>query len=75
MTKKAKESRKFVVNAMLRISNDIEFLAYVEDQIFMLGGIIKQRDPQLFEEIIRSLDSGLRQSRELELKRALKNLN
>lgn len=56
---------------MLRISNDIEFLAHIENQIYMLGGIIRQKDPEMFAEIINTLDSGNHQKRELELKRAI----
>jgi len=58
MTVKNKKCRTFIVKAFLRIDqDDPEILAIYQDQLYALGQIIKQRDPELFKEIIRTWTS------------------
>lgn len=47
--------REVIVNAFLGLPNkDAEILAIFHDKLYDLGQIIKQRDSELFEEIIRN---------------------
>lgn len=53
-----KKIRTFIVKAFLRIDqNDPEILASFQDQLFALGNLIKERDTELFDEIIRTWTS------------------
>jgi len=53
-----KKIRTFIVKAFLRIGqNDPEILASFQDQLFALGNLIKQRDEELYNEIIRTWTS------------------
>ena len=55
MTRDNKKVRNFIVKAFLRIDQtDPEILAIFQDKLFALGNLIKQRDPELFDEIIRT---------------------
>jgi len=58
MTVKNRKCRTFIVKAFLRIDqDDPEILAIFQDQLFALGNLIKQRDEELFNEIIRTWTS------------------
>jgi len=58
MTLKNRKVRNFIVKAFLRIDqDDPEILAIFQDQLFALGGLIKSRDENLFDEIIRTWTS------------------
>jgi len=57
VTKNAK-TRTFIIKAFLRIDqDDPEILSMFQDQLFALGNLIKQRDEELFNEIIRTWTS------------------
>ena len=57
VTKNAK-IRSFIIQAFLRINqNESEVLSMFQDQLFALGNLIKQRDEELFDEIIRTWTS------------------
>ena len=58
MVSKNTKIRNFIVKAFLRIEqDDPEILAIFQDQLFALGNLIKQRDEELFSEIIRTWTS------------------
>jgi len=58
MTAKNRKVRNFIVKAFLRIDqDDPEILNIFQDQLFALGNLIKQRDEELFNEIIRTWTS------------------
>jgi len=53
-----KKIRTFIVKAFLRIDqNDPDILASFQDQLYALGNLIKQRDEELYNEIIRTWTS------------------
>jgi len=46
-----------MLNALLNLGNDApEVLAIFNDKLYSMGDLIKQRDPELFEEIIRTMN-------------------
>jgi len=58
MSIKNRKVRNFIVKAFLRIDqDDPEILNIYQDQLFALGGLIKQRSPEIFDEIIRTWTS------------------
>lgn len=58
MVVKNAKIRTFIVKAFLRIDqDDPEILASFQNQLFALGDLIKQRDEEMFNEIIRTWTS------------------
>jgi len=58
MTRVNARGREYIVSAFLGLGNDdAEILAIFHDKLYELGQIIKQRDPELFDEIIRTFVS------------------
>jgi len=55
MTRDNKKVRNFIVKSLLRINqNEPDILASFQNQLYDLGQMIKQRDEELFDEIIRT---------------------
>ena len=69
--------RKFMLNAFSGLgSSDAEILAIFHDKLYELGQIIKQRDEELFNEIIRHYSSEEMDRRlKVELNKARRNKN
>jgi len=56
LTKQNLIVKQFMLNALLNLGNDApEVLAIFNDKLYGLGDLIKQRDPELFDEIIRTI--------------------
>jgi len=59
MTSKNNKGREFIIEAFLGLNNDdAEILAIFHNKLYELGQIIRQRDEELFNEIIRTFASG-----------------
>jgi len=63
--------------ALLNLPNDnLELLGIFKDKLYQLGQIIKQRDPDLYDEIIRIYtDTCSSEKIKIELNRARRNKN
>ena len=69
--------RTFIIKAFLRINqNDPEVLAIYQDKLYELGDIIKQKDQELFDFIIRNwTDEYSSQKIKVEINRAMRTRN
>ena len=76
-TRKNQHVRKFILNAFLGLPNDdAELLAIFQDKLYELIQIIRQRSPELYDEIIRHYtDTTSSEKLKIELNRARRNRN
>ena len=77
MVNKSYKVRSFIVKAFLGLSqDDADILAIFHDVLYSLGDIIKQRDPELYDEIIRTFADTLSTEKiKIEINRARRTKN